>query len=583
MTKISNHFFIGILSAAIFLLLPGSILANYTTNMNASIVIGQPDFTQGGLNHEGAVDDRGLNIPEGIILVGNKMIVSDCMNNRILIYNSIPTSNFPRADVVIGQPNMFENTANQNLAHAEANTLHCPLDIDSDGTQLFVSDWLNNRVLIYHTIPTNNNASADVVIGQPNMQSGSTNQGLGHPEAYTLSQPAAVSYDPGYNKLFISDLGNSRILIYNSVPTSNNASAHVVVGQPDFVTKQTAVSASRFEISGKAIVASGKMIFPDFQNNRVLIFNQIPTSNNASADVVIGQETMTGASINQGLSVNANTLYTPQEVASDGTRLFIQDANNHRILIYNTIPTSNNASADIVLGQADFTHNDINQGLGHPEANTLYEPNQGMFLTDTHLFTTDTQNHRILIYTDPNPPKKVLQVSSSPNPNYHEGWKESIMAGPHYIGMASFISNNSKAPGTAVLIESDSLKEDISIAFETKNMNSFKNDSGEDLPFPWAQGLNTVSEISHIKAVSAFNGYPVEESAKPFMLKLLYDPARLSGLSTDVLRTAYYDNEKKRWTTVKSPMVIDKASYTISTTTTRFGLYAVVYPASVWQ
>ena len=149
--------------------------------------------------------------------------------------------------------------------------------------------------------------------------------------------------------------------------------------------------------------------------------------------------------------------------------------------------------------------------------------------------------------------------------------------------MASFISNNSKAPGTAVLIESDALTEDISIAFETKDINRFTDDFGEDLPFPWAQGLNTVSEISQIKAVSAFNGYPVEDSAKPFMLKLLYDPTRLFGLSTNVLKVAHYDKEKQTWTIVKSPVVIDQASQTLSTTTTQFGLYAVVYPASVWQ
>ena len=386
MIKNTYIFSLWLLSGTIFLLFPGTILANYTTNMNASIVVGQPNFTQGDENHGGAVDDQGLYFPEGIILVDNKMIISDCLNNRILIYNSVPTANFPKADVVIGQPNMSENAANQSLLNAEANTLNCPVDIDSDGTKLFVSDWQNNRILIYNTIPTSNNASADVVIGQPNMQSDDSNQGLGHPEAYTLDLPAAVSYDRGTSKLFISDLGNARVLIYNSIPTTNNAPANVVVGQAEFVTKETTVSASRFGISGKVIVVSGKMIFPDFTNNRVLIFNHVPTSNNASADVVIGQQTMSGASTNQGLSVNANTLNTPQEVVSDDTRLFIQDSNNHRILIFNTIPTSNNASADIVLGQPDFTHNDPNQGLSHPEANTLYEPNQGMFLTDTHFF-----------------------------------------------------------------------------------------------------------------------------------------------------------------------------------------------------
>ena len=46
-----------------------------------------------------------------------------------------------------------------------------------DGTKLFIADTRNNRVLIYNSIPTENNASADVVIGQPDMVSNSANQG----------------------------------------------------------------------------------------------------------------------------------------------------------------------------------------------------------------------------------------------------------------------------------------------------------------------------------------------------------------------------------------------------------------------
>ena len=37
----------------------------------------------------------------------------------------------------------------------------------------------------------------------------------------------------------------------------------------------------------------------------------------------------------------------------DGTRLFIADGGNDRVLVYNSIPTQNAAKADVVLGEPD--------------------------------------------------------------------------------------------------------------------------------------------------------------------------------------------------------------------------------------
>ena len=39
------------------------------------------------------------------------------------------------------------------------------------GGKLYVADTQDNRILIYNKIPTTNNAAADVVVGQPNFTS----------------------------------------------------------------------------------------------------------------------------------------------------------------------------------------------------------------------------------------------------------------------------------------------------------------------------------------------------------------------------------------------------------------------------
>ncbi|UCD55255.1 MAG: hypothetical protein JSV93_00215, partial [Candidatus Omnitrophota bacterium] len=138
------------------------------------------------------------------------------------------------ADVVIGQADFTSATANQG--GIGANTFYQPVYIFSDGKRLFISDYVNNRVLIYNSIPTSNNASADVVVGQPDFTSFVENQGnTPTPGPNTIYHPQGIFSDG--KRLFIVDTDNNRVLIYNSIPTSNNASADVVVGQADFTSR----------------------------------------------------------------------------------------------------------------------------------------------------------------------------------------------------------------------------------------------------------------------------------------------------------------------------------------------------------
>ena len=51
----------------------------------------------------------------------------------------------------------------------------------------------------------------------------------------------------------------------------------------------------------------------------------------------------------------AKSMRGPQGVWIQNGRLYVADTQNNRVLIYNQIPTANGASADVVLGQPDFT------------------------------------------------------------------------------------------------------------------------------------------------------------------------------------------------------------------------------------
>ena len=85
-----------------------------------------------------------------------------------------------------------------------------------------------------------------------------------------------------------------------------------------------------------------------------MIWNSIPTADQTPANVVLGQpDTTSGAANNGGLS--ATSMDCPEGVFSDGTRLYVADGSNNRVLIWNSVPTANEVPANVVLGVANMT------------------------------------------------------------------------------------------------------------------------------------------------------------------------------------------------------------------------------------
>lgn len=377
------------------LLHPFSSLA-YTANMSASTVLGQQDLIHASANQGGSVSASTLSAPRGLAVCNGKLVVADSNNNRVLIWNTIPTQNTTPADVVIGQPDMTSNSVNNGGISGA--TLSSVWGVSCTGNKLMVADINNNRVLIFNKIPTANGVNADIVVGQPNMGSSTANNG--GRGANTLSAPGAIANDG--QRLFILDSTNRRLLIYNSIPTSNNTSADVVIGEPSFSTMTIACTQTDLGEQPLGLyVGGGKIIVGDTFGNgsngdRVLIWNSIPTTNNAPADVVVGQTSFTSCTGSTG----STRLNDPFNVFVDNKeRLMIADRNNRRILIYNTIPSSNGASADSVIGQSNFTNNSVNQGQSSPGANTLSGARM-MTTFDNKLFVGDGDNNRVLVFED---------------------------------------------------------------------------------------------------------------------------------------------------------------------------------------
>lgn len=316
----------------------------------------------------------------------------------------LPTvSNFQKASVVIGQGDFVSFAANRG-GTVVANSLSQPYGRPLlAGNALYVPDYSNNRILGYTTVPNSNGADANFVLGQATFTTNTHGA-----SSTTLSGPETVVTYNG--KLLVADYGNSRILIWNTLPMTNQVPADVVVGQPDMITNTSACSSAKLNYPESLTVVNGKLLVADSGNNRVLVWNSIPTTNGAAADQVLGQNDFTHCMYNDDnqdgvhdATPSARTLNYPTDIWSDGTRLVISDDNNNRILFWNNFPSVNFAPANWALGQSDFTHYDFNDdnqdGVADakPSARTLYYP---YFIASngTQLFVADEDNSRVLVW-----------------------------------------------------------------------------------------------------------------------------------------------------------------------------------------
>ncbi len=333
----------------------------WTSTVTASgqlpnIVLGESNFTDcnGGTNQNVTSYINGVAFSPD----GNKIIVADGGNNRILIWNSIPTSNGQPADVVLGQTNFTTSTSG-----TAADKFDSPTGVFvTNGGKLIVSDMNNNRVLVWNSLPAINGTPADVVIGQTGFTTLSSGSA-----ANQLNQPWGVWVSPD-GKLLIADAGNgggngnNRVLVFNSVPTTNNANADVVIGQTGFGISTPGLSQTKLSTPiGVTVSPDGKLAIAEYDNNRVLIYNAIPTSNGAAADVVLGQPNFTtGTAFYPGGTASSQNINHPYNVSFDlYGRLFVIGRDMNRGLIFGTLPTQQaELQIQISVGSTTFCPGD---------------------------------------------------------------------------------------------------------------------------------------------------------------------------------------------------------------------------------
>jgi hypothetical protein len=412
--------------------------ADFVTGQAARLVIGQTTFTS---QEQGASQTLlggvgGLAYANDMLVVADaNRVAADPANHRVLLFTNLslmlprPTDELPytqkcpvcggAASLVLGQPD-FTETAYSSPPTAQS--FRTPTAVATDGVMLAVADSDNNRVLIWRSLPSVNQAPPDVVVGQSDFQSNAVAR---PPTASSLLGPQGVWIQDG--RLLVADTLNHRVLIWNSIPASSGQAADVVLGQPNFNTlpetepvKAWLNAKATTLFSPVSVTSDGQRLYvTDLGYDRVLIWNSMPTTNQQPADVVIGQPDMTTVSPNNVTKLcqptgkkddQGNDLYpkmcsatldTPRYALSDGKRLFIADGGNDRVLVFSQVPTANGQSADVILGQPA---GDLNQASDsafesrRSSADSLRTP-LSLAWDGTNLYVSDPFNRRVMVFT----------------------------------------------------------------------------------------------------------------------------------------------------------------------------------------
>lgn len=178
----------------------------------------------------------------------------------------------------------------------------------------------------------------------------------------------------------------------------------------------------------------------DGANHRVLIWRDSTAPRpDRGPDIILGR-------LSESSAPGPATLVNPVSVALDGKRIYVGDAALHRVLVWNSLPSTDDQPADVVLGQPDFTSN---MAVDVPDPESIAAPS-AMVSDGNNLFVADSARRRILVFS---PGDLAMSPDAAVN-------SASLVSGP-------------VAPGTLITIRGNHFSE---------VNESISSESGEPLP-----------------------------------------------------------------------------------------------------
>jgi len=336
-----------------------------------------------------------LYAPRGVWLDDERLIVCDSGNHRIMIWNSIPTEDQQPADVVLSQPSFFSEGPAAG-GRGPDNGVHLPTGVVVAEGRLLVADAWHHRILVWKSVPDRSDTPPDYAIGQGSLSDCEPNRG-GKPSLATLYWPYGIAWIQG--RLYVADTGNRRIVFWSGIPELDRP-AEGWMGQDDPQAAEEnrggPVAANSFRWPHDLAGIGDQLFVVDAGNHRVLGWDH-PQRCNAGADCVLGQPDFTTAFELPYDGQGPHRLRFPYAVSSWEDVLAVADTANNRVLFWR-VPFERPAfaSAFDVIGQEDFAANGENR-WNAVEKNTLCWP-YGICFHRGMLAVADSGNNRVMLW-----------------------------------------------------------------------------------------------------------------------------------------------------------------------------------------
>ncbi len=363
---------------------------------------------------------------QGLLVINNNLFVTDPAANRIVRYDT-PETWTPESDTlpspvmksVIGQADFRSGQANRGVKEATPIAFAFPVAMAYSGSELWVADRNNNRVLSFPVTGDLAFVNSNRLIGQldypysaPNLVEGRELWVLNGNSNNVPNGGSGVAIDRNSNppRLYVADSLNNRILGFKDArQVRPGDKADLVIGQTDLFRTQLNSPAGDVDLptdtglfgpTGLAVDDRGNLWVADTGNGRLLRFPSPFTQPNLAsqrATLVLGQSSFFGKITDAGIA-NMRAPYG-LTLLLDGS-VVSSDVSHNRVLVFrrpNGGDFTNGQQAAVVYGQANFS--DTNPGPNNTSLNRFNRPTQIATDTDDRLYVCDNGTGRVMVFT----------------------------------------------------------------------------------------------------------------------------------------------------------------------------------------
>jgi hypothetical protein len=237
-----------------------------------SAIQGQPDATSAGTVPTSPTSISAFCSAVSVGATSPRVYWSD--SGRILSKPGTFTADDSVPDIVLGDQDFQGNV----VAPTTLDYAIQPTFLATDGQALLAVDGA--RIVGWREAPRTSNVPIDFAIGQPTLLVNAASSGTVTARSLGGGRNAMTIAD---GRLIVADPGNQRVLIWNSIPVATGAPADLVLGQPDFTSSMAGSGLASMNAPGSVAVLDGKLFVSDTGNGRLLVFDPVPAASGVAA------------------------------------------------------------------------------------------------------------------------------------------------------------------------------------------------------------------------------------------------------------------------------------------------------------